>query len=100
VKYFETKYYIEREQSMIRLINGFKHLSNAYFYSGYSSNLGEFRDYQNANTIMQHSRRLTPNCFQISFVFSRRHIYKKNIGDQDEDIIGIDFNTFFIVSQS
>ncbi len=63
IKNLKITDYVESERTMIRLIDGFKHLSNASFHVRSSSNNRESSLHQNRNTIIQHSRRLIPDNF-------------------------------------
>jgi hypothetical protein len=63
IYHLEVKDYVESERTMIRLIDGFKHLSNASFHVRSSSNDCDSSLYQNRNLIIQHSRRLIPDNF-------------------------------------
>lgn len=63
INHIEVKNYIQSEKTMIHLIDGFKHLSNASFHVSSSYNNPQSSLCQNKNTIVQHSSRLTPKKF-------------------------------------
>ena len=63
VQYLIYKSFIQSKQTMIRFIDGFKHLSNASFHTDASFISRESNFCHNTNTIIQHSRRLIENNF-------------------------------------
>jgi hypothetical protein len=63
VQHLKNNDYIQSEQTMIRLIDGFQYLSHASFHQSTLYNNNESNLCQNPNTIIQHSQRLTPDNF-------------------------------------
>jgi hypothetical protein len=65
VQHLEVACYIYSEETMIRVIDGFKHLSNASFRDIISPINHESSLCQNANKIIQHSEQLTSKNFRV-----------------------------------
>jgi hypothetical protein len=63
VQHLKNNDYIQSEQTMIRLIDGFQYLLHASFHQSTLYNNNESIFCQNPNIIIQHSRRLTSDNF-------------------------------------
>lgn len=78
IKQIEVTNYVESEKTMIRLIDGFKYLSNASFYVSSPNNDRQFSLCEHENAIIQHSQRLTTGNFTCRIYHSSKNNFLIN----------------------